>query len=149
MVFDSIFKYFTSRREALREESYNNYHETIRKVVFDDNRGITLLDVQRAAIFELRFYEDYYDVTLRTIRDLKKTFSKSPQLVEELQQTERYILSTRTKYSKVIRFFKRYILYPLVYPILYILVFYLIVLLILKINTLSDDFLFKLINLGT
>jgi hypothetical protein len=97
----------------------------------DDSRNDILMAVQLAAIFELRFYEKYYDVTLRIIK-LQQNFwtkkleaesesgkEKLEYYKNEFNDIENYILEKQRWYNKIKKTIWDYIKYSFAIFMLY------------------------------
>lgn len=90
----SFISYLILKNKELRHERFKIYHELIRELVQPDTPGQPMsMDRQIAVVFELRNFEEYYEVTLRMLEGLKKAWA-DPQfdrLTKEIVHTIAYI----------------------------------------------------------
>ena len=122
MPIEKLLSNLILENKILRRESYKNYHETIRRIVTDDSSDFPKLDVQLAAIYELRFYEQYYDCSLRIMEHLKKTWENSDNkeyYFKEFEEAKKYILKKQEKMHSFFSTIYPFILYPIIASMVY------------------------------
>ncbi|RTZ99250.1 MAG: hypothetical protein DSY90_01735 [Deltaproteobacteria bacterium] len=94
----TVYTYLTIKKQDLKERRFIAYHKLIQQLVERENPDQPMrLDRQIAIVFELRNFEEYFDVTLRILRGLKESWAdygpkeKRNRLREELDESIRYI----------------------------------------------------------
>jgi len=105
-ILENFFDYFLSKSKQIREKSYKNYHQTVRRIVLDEvnPKDNVMLSVQQAAIFELRFYKQYFNVSLRIMDKLSDSWKKTELIKyyrKEFEETKAYILDKQNKWNQV------------------------------------------------
>ncbi|NMC35479.1 hypothetical protein GYA49_00370 [Candidatus Beckwithbacteria bacterium] len=142
-VLENFFDYFLSKSEHLREETYKNYHETVRRIVLDEKnpKANVMLAIQLAAIYELRFYKKYYDVTLR-IMEMQNDAWKSSEWIsyykKEFEETKSFILKKQNVCNQKLEFFLSILKYST-----FAFLIYFIILVINKLALMGVNYLFK------
>lgn len=92
--FWSFMSYLNLKNKELRHERFKIYHELVRDLVQPDTPGQPMsMDRQIAVVFELRNFEEYYEVTLRMLEGLKEVWADPPfdRLTKEIGHTIEYI----------------------------------------------------------
>ena len=73
------FKYVRIRREDRQNREFETYHALVKTAVGDtENNTNMYTDRQIAAIYELRNYNRYYEVTERILNNLKDAIKSRP-----------------------------------------------------------------------
>lgn len=90
----SAYRYVTVRRDELRSQRYEQYHNLLMKVSRGtDDQGPLKLVSQRAFIYELRHFPEYGTLTKRLLESLLSDWKKDPDknasLSFEIQDTIR------------------------------------------------------------
>ncbi|MEA2089090.1 MAG: hypothetical protein U9O55_04635 [Patescibacteria group bacterium] len=77
-----VLQYWNLRTKELKVKRFKIYHDyLIRNLVQPDtNDGIMKLDRQIAIIYELKNFPEYYDVSIRILKGLKKHWKKDKNL---------------------------------------------------------------------
>ena len=105
----TMIKYFSSKKEERRWKEFEVYHELVKKLA--QGGAETRLASQSAIVFELRYFERYWAISLRILEDLHEKWNKDEekkekdgtQLLDEMQKTIDYIkdkLTNNKLYSK-------------------------------------------------
>ena len=65
----SVYKYFKNRKTKQQQQEFENYHKLIERIngPLSSNEN-TFLQVQQAAIFELRHYKRYKKLTIKLLQ---------------------------------------------------------------------------------
>jgi len=72
----TVYTYLTIKKQDLKERRFIAYHKLIQQLVERENPDQPMrLDRQIAIVFELRNFEEYFDVTLRILRGLKESWA--------------------------------------------------------------------------
>ena len=93
----SVFQFAAVRRKEQRIHEFEAFHRLIKELVSPDpDTKATWVDRQVAAIFELRHFRRYYEVTLRILDALRAQWSSLPEqpparLFTEIDLTLEYI----------------------------------------------------------
>ena len=87
-----IIQYVLIARETRRQQRFKNYHQLIKELVEPtEGKDSLYLDRQLAVAFELGFYSEYREPTLRILKGLKSSWSQKPgahsRLVEQMDAT--------------------------------------------------------------
>ncbi|WP_036302802.1 hypothetical protein [Methylotenera sp. L2L1] len=88
----SAFRYVSLRRDELKNQRYDQYHELLLKISRGtDTQGLLKLASQRAFIYELRHFPEYSSLTKRLLESLlnewKEDTEKNVKLTFEVQDT--------------------------------------------------------------
>ena len=92
-----VIQFVLTRKREQRAAEFEIYHRLIRELVAPDPAsGSIWIDRQVAAVFELRHFPRYYEVTTRILEGLKEKWSSSPEfkwpgLLTEVDLTLAYI----------------------------------------------------------
>lgn len=92
--FWSFLRYLNLKNKELQHERFKIYHELVRELVQPDTpRQSMSMDRQIAVVFELRNFEEYYEVTLRMLEGLKEVWvdPRFGRLTKEIGHTIAYI----------------------------------------------------------
>ena len=95
----TIWQYLRLKRQELRAERFKTYHELVKQLVEQEEKGKPLmLDRQLAVVFELRRFPEYFEPSLRIIKGLRQGWSendgsedKKNRLLEEMDTTIKHI----------------------------------------------------------
>src|SRR2546427_7256901 len=90
----SAWRYLSLRADELRFRRFEIYHNLIRQLVAPEPGYQTpYLDRQIAAIYELRNFPEYYELSIRLLRGLKQTWANNPhpRLLEEVDHSMVYM----------------------------------------------------------
>ena len=97
----SIVQFIFVRRRDQQAREFEVYHLLIKELVSPtDATGVVWLDRQIAAIFELRNFPRYYELTARLLKGMKDRWSVTPQtgierLSDEIDRTLAIIRHSR------------------------------------------------------
>lgn len=88
---------FFKFREHVKDKRFKTYHDLIDQMVNEQreaDRKIKL-DRQIAVIYELRNFQEYFDVSIRILKGLKKEWenNNNPRVIEEIDLTLDYMES--------------------------------------------------------
>jgi len=95
----SVVQFVLVRKRDEQHREFEIYHRLIKELVAPDSEsGATWIDRQATVVFELRRFNRYHELTLRTLLGLREKWIKDaefifPRLVEELDLTVEYIRS--------------------------------------------------------
>jgi hypothetical protein len=88
----SVVQFMLVRQREYEAREFEIYHRLIKELVSPDPDTKSMwLDRQAAVIFEMRRFKRYYELTVRSLLNLKKDWSSYPRLVEEIDLTLAYI----------------------------------------------------------
>jgi hypothetical protein len=94
-----IRQYLGQKRLEEKDKRFTNYHTLVKDIVGAD--GNVFIDRQIAAVFELRNYSEYYDVTERILMGLRRTWIESnipaERLIMEIDLTVDFIHNRRSR----------------------------------------------------
>ena len=102
----TIVKYFLDRRTKQHQQEFENYHKLIERInrPLENDHGV-FLQVQQAAIFELRNYKRYKTVTTELLEQLSGYWGKNPKskdsICNTINDTLKYLGKTNTPRSKL------------------------------------------------
>jgi hypothetical protein len=86
-----ICQVLLARSADARNREFEAYHRLIKEIVQPSEDGRTYIDRQCAAIFELRRFKRYRELTLRLLTGLREDWRKAaklhPRLEKELELT--------------------------------------------------------------
>jgi len=68
----SIFKYFDGKKVKQQQQDFENYHKLIERINRSTDLSPISLQVQQAAIFELRYYKRYKSLTIKLLEFWRK-----------------------------------------------------------------------------
>jgi len=99
----SAIQFIVVRRKEQKAHEFEAFHRLIKELVSPDaGTQSTWVDRQMAAVFELRHFPRYYEVTLRILTGLREQWGKLPEpksrLLDEIDLTLQYI--TKRKPNK-------------------------------------------------
>ena len=92
-----VVQFILVRRKEQRTQEFEAFHRLIKELVSPDpGTQSTWLDRQMAAVFELRHFPRYYEVTVRILRGLREQWGSIPnvktrRLIEEIDLTLEHI----------------------------------------------------------
>jgi hypothetical protein len=92
-----VVQFIVVRRKEQRTHEFEAFHRLIKELVAPDSDTKSVwIDRQIAAVFELRHFPRYYEVTVRILNGLREKWSadpefKWPRLIEEIDLTVEYI----------------------------------------------------------
>lgn len=82
-------QFFLTRSSDAKNRRFDAYHRLIKEIVQPSENGHTYVDRQCAAVFELRRFKDYRDVTVRILSGLEDDWRTGgvlhPRLARELR----------------------------------------------------------------
>ncbi len=93
----SVVQFVFVRKRDEQHREFEIYHRLIKELVAPDPESkATWIDRQSTVVFELRRFNRYHELTLRTLLGLREKWVKDteftfPRLVEELDLTVEYI----------------------------------------------------------
>jgi hypothetical protein len=83
LIWQSI-QFFLTRSSDAKNRQFEAYHRLVKELVQPSENGKTYVDRQCAALFELRRFKDYKDVTVRILVGLRDDWRKDPNLTTRL-----------------------------------------------------------------
>jgi hypothetical protein len=90
LIWQSV-QFFLTRSSDAKNRQFDAYHRLVKELVQPSEDGKTYVDRQCAAVFELRRFKDYQDVTFRILSGLRDDWRKEgvlhPRLAKELELT--------------------------------------------------------------
>jgi hypothetical protein len=92
-----VVQFILVRRKEQQAHEFEAFHRLIKELVSPDPDTKSIwIDRQMAAIFELRHFPRYYEVTIRILNGLREKWSADPdfkwrRLIEEIDLTVEYI----------------------------------------------------------
>lgn len=90
LIWQSV-QFFVIRSSDAKNRQFEAYHRLIKELVQPSENGKTYVDRQCAAVFELRRFKDYEDVTIRILTGLRVDWQSPgplhPRLAKELDLT--------------------------------------------------------------
>lgn len=100
----SVLQFVLVRKREQETREFDNFHRIVKELVSPDpETKSTWLDRQVAAIFELRHFPRYYEVSQRILSELRKDWENEKtgwqRLITEIDLTLEYI-STRSKQER-------------------------------------------------
>lgn len=93
-----VVQYFLTRSSDAHNRQFEAYHRLIKELVQPAENGFTYIDRQCAALFELRRFKRYREVTLRILGGLQSEWangSYQPRLLRELELTIEFLTDSR------------------------------------------------------
>jgi hypothetical protein len=93
----SVFQFVAVRRKEQQIHEFEAFHRLIKELVSPDpDTKATWVDRQVAAVFELRHFRRYHDVTVRILTALREQWAAAsavtaPRLLNEIDLTLDYI----------------------------------------------------------
>lgn len=101
----SAYGFIVVRRKEQQAHEFEAFHRLIKELVSPDpDTQSTWIDRQMAAVFELRHFPRYYEVTVRILGGLREQWSSIPdskrhRLIEEIDLTLQHIGDRKPKKS--------------------------------------------------
>jgi hypothetical protein len=87
--------FLMTRSSDARNREFEAYHRLIKELVQPSEDGNTYIARQCAALFELRRFRRYWEITARILNDVDQSWERSPQYIgplkRELQATVNHI----------------------------------------------------------
>ena len=88
LIWQSV-QFFLTRSSDAKNRQFDAYHRLIKELVQPSETGKTYVDRQCAAVFELRRFKDYEELTIRILTGLRDDWRTSnsvhPRLAKELE----------------------------------------------------------------
>lgn len=86
----SVFQFMLNRGRESKNRDYQVYHQLIKEIVQPDTGGETYIARQMAAVYELRNFPRYFDISYRVANHLKVSWADKlttqPDLAYELNE---------------------------------------------------------------
>lgn len=92
----SIYKYLDTKNREQNRKEFEQYHQLIEDLVEPKSDQKPLyMDRQAAVVYELKHFKRYYPLSLRTLKNLRKTWSEKitedSRLIEEIDITIEFL----------------------------------------------------------
>lgn len=92
----SVYKYFDTKNREQNRKEFEEYHQLIKDLVEPENDLKPLyMDRQASVVYELKHFKRYYPLSLRTLKSLRKTWSKkideNSRVIEEIDLTIEFL----------------------------------------------------------
>lgn len=79
-----FWQYVDIRKNEQKQRNFENYHKLVERLTAPlSNHDDTYIDIQKAAVFEMRNYKEYKDVTSAIFEEWIKRNSRLSSLMEE------------------------------------------------------------------
>lgn len=101
-----ITQFVLARQREQRNRDFDAYHRLIKELVSPDEHNTTWLHRQVAAVFELRHFERYEEVTERILQDLRTKWStelNASILIDEIDLTLANVRRPRALADRLLR----------------------------------------------
>jgi len=86
----ALFKYLDGKKTIQRQQNFENYHKLIERVFRPLNGDKnTMVQIQKAAIFELRNYKDYKELTIELLKEWKDKGIYNEQIDDTLKHLKK------------------------------------------------------------
>lgn len=89
-----FWQYVNIKKTELRQKAFDNYHKLIKDLVQSDTQGEKIkLDRQVAAVYELRNYPEYFNVSIRILQEWldRHEVQNFRQLYQEIELSINYM----------------------------------------------------------
>jgi len=90
LIWQSV-QFFLTRSSDAKNRQFDAYHRLVKELVQPSETGKTYVDRQCAAVFELRRFKNYEELTVRILMGLRDDWRTSgsfhPRLAKELELT--------------------------------------------------------------